>query len=269
MKKLTSIFFILGSLCHFSATAQKTLNFKATDGTTAEVTLVSTNPDEGRNSSLYAGFFGPEGINNIGFSNYGPGKYYINIMGGATGGMIDGSYFFITKVKESTVSNSLKDGNNVAYVGKLPLEKRTAFGLHGGAGYTDYSLFNTASNNSYSTMSGFGGISLLKAKHIEIFIDETSRRGARNGTLIMRLNADAIFYFGQKFVQGKAVNPGGATDLASMTRTMGFRLYLDGKATLWGRKGRLSINYMVGVGRNSDASTKLPAIGGLGLGYNF
>jgi hypothetical protein len=269
MRTLSACIFALCCVFHSSITAQEVIHFEAKDGTTANVTLISTNPDEGRNNSIYLGFFGPEGLNSIGFSTYKPGKYYINALGGFTGGMLDGSYFFTTKVKESSITNSLKGGGNVTYVGKIPLEKRTAFGLHGGAGYTDYSFGGVSGTNAYSTMNSFAGISLLKAKHIEMYIDESKRRGARNGTLIMRLNADVIFYFGQKNSKGKYLNSGLVQDISAITRTMGFRVYVDGKATVWGRKGRLSLNYMLGVGQNSDRRKKLPGIGGIGFGYNF
>ncbi len=183
--------------------------------------------------------------------------------------MVDGSFFLTSKLKESSISNSLKAEGNITYVGKIPVEKRTSFGLHGGAGYTDYSFQGSNTSNSYSTMSAFGGISLLKAKHLQIVIDENVRRGARNGTLIMRLNADGIFYFGQKSIKGNAVNPSGDSSLSVLTRNIGFRVYVDGKATVWGRKGRLSLNYMLGIGQNSMRKNRLPAIGGLGFGYNF
>jgi hypothetical protein len=269
MRILPAMLFAAGIIFYSSATAQETIHFEAKDGTSADVTLISTNPDEGRNSSIYLGFFGPEGMNNIGFSTYKPAKYYISAVGGLTGGTLDASYFFTTKVKESSISNSLKGSGNVTYVGKIPLEKRTAVGIHGGAGYTDYSFMNTSGDNAYSTMSGFGGITVFKAKHINMYIDESKRKGARNGTLLMRLNADAIFYFNQKFIRGTYVNPGPDDDISTMARTIGFRVYVDGKATMWGRKGRLSLNYMLGVGRNSDLKRKLPAIGGMGFGYNF
>lgn len=268
MKKITLLPAILFLFFLTTVTAQETIHFEAKDGTSADVTLHSTNPDEGRNNSIYFGGFGPEGVNMLGFSVYNPGTFYINGLGGPTGGMLDASYFLTTTTKESSISNSLKGYGNVRYVGKIPLTKRTAFGVHGGAGYTDYSSFNTEYGQKFSTMSAFGGVSLLKAKHVHLTVDD-ERRGERNGTLIVRLNADGIFYFSQKFRRGKGADPEDDIDVNTMTRKFGVRIYVDGKATVWGRRGRMSLNYMLGIGRNADISSRARVFGGLGFGYNF
>lgn len=287
MRKLTAFLFIVGTLCRFSTTAQEKIHFESKDpkiNRPIDVTILSKDPDEGRNSCIYVGLFllegnpKQQGSNQIGFSKYGPGKYFINIVGGYGGGVIDGSYFFTTKEKESYIKNSLAvdygyGGSSVKYVGKIPLIKRTAFGLHGGAGYHDFSSFNNEYDDTYSTMSIFGGISLLKAKHIDITVDDIENgKSSKKGTLIKRLNADVIYYFGQKFVRGKGADPSvpPSEDLATMTRNIGFRIYVDGRASIWNRKGIISVNYMYGIGRSSYASVlPISLILGLGLGYTF
>lgn len=257
------------TLLFASAIFSQNIHFSAKDGTTADVEMISVNPDEGRNHSIYLGLFGPEGMNLIGFSKYAPTQYYVNLMAGASGGNVDASIFFFSKTKNSKIRQSIKAEGRTRYVGDLPLEKRTSYGFHGGAGYVDYTFFGIMDDNSYSTMSAFAGLSLLTAKHVNLVIDGNDRRGKRNGTAIFRLNADVIYYFNQKLVAGKYEQPDEDETIADATRNIGFRIYVDGKSTAWGRSGRLGINYMLGIGRNSNKKENFTPFAGFGFGYNF
>ncbi len=68
--KLKLICSILFSFLLAAVKAQDEITFSSSNGTTVNVTVLSKNADEGRNNSVYLGFFGPEGVNSLGFSTY-------------------------------------------------------------------------------------------------------------------------------------------------------------------------------------------------------
>ena len=240
--------------------------FEAEDGTTVDVEVISTDPDGVKKASIYVGMFGPEGVNLAGASYYNPGSFYLNAMIGVQGGIVDGSIFFISKLTEATDKQSVKvKGNSrylTKYVAEIPGTRRKSFGIHAGTSYIDYSKF-TNDNYSFHTANGIiAGLSYLKSSFTHWGIDDKSES---QGTLLFRLNADVIYYLNRKFVN-KDINADAINDVS---RNIGFRLYCDGKTSVWSRKGRTSVQYMLGVGRNSSTRSKVGLLAGLGLGFNF
>lgn len=247
-------------LLQIEARAQRQ-TYTAEDGTQIDVEIISVDPDKGRNTSIFIGVFGPEGAHTLGANYYKPGKFFINGLVGRSGGHVDGSIFFITSTKEIKMKQSVKVSGNTKYVIKVPGLKRRSFGLHMGANMVDYSKMNDATAQ-HSAVGVFGGLSLLKARHTNWKIYDSFRQA--QGTLINRLNADVIYYVHTEYPEAYMTTETGTEP----ARKIGARIYYDGKATFWSRQGRISLNYMLGVGLNSDMDG-IPLFGGLGLGYNF
>lgn len=243
--------------------------YRAVDGTSVDLEIINSNPDEGRNACIYIGRYGLEGSNMIGANYYRPNKFFINGMAGTSGGNIDLSLLFINKTRQVVSKQTVKSNYRTKYVVKIPIPSKLSFGPHLGVSFTDYSkfLFNNAFGvdaeyRSYSTMGIAGGVSLLGAKHIHL-----KRHGdvaEAQGTVIHRINADGIFYFNRKLPS----DYNGTETIDDLSRKIGYRIYYDAKATIWGGAGRLSMNYMIGVGLNSQLKG-FPIFAGLGLGYNF
>lgn len=239
--------------------------FKGTDGTTVTANIISTNPDEGKHASIYVGVFGPEGVNVVGASYYKPGALYLNAMAGPTGGMIDGSFFFLSGMKECKLRQSIKSGAIANSYITAPLDKRKSLGVHAGTNYIDYSSFKTTYLNPFSASGVFGGLTFLSSGHAHWKIDKNNQEV--QGTTIGRVNADIIYYTNRKLVNIKDSKEHVLID--EVSRKIGFRVYFDGKTSVWSRNGRTSINYMIGVGRNADRATNFVPFGGIGFGYNF
>lgn len=237
--------------------------YEAPTGKRVEVEIVNDNPDEGRNASIFVGFFGPQGINMLGANYYKPKSYFINGLVGPTGGQLDVSLFLKNTTKPMVLRQSVAMEGHTKYMVRVFGEKRKSLGLHGGASYMDYSF----DGPTYSSLGVFAGVSLLKAKHAHWKISSNYRQA--QGTLINRLNADVIYYVPVVNIE-TPVTPGTVVydEPDQLYRKVGARVYYDGKATLWSRGGRISFNYMLGVGLNEDKRS-LPFFGGLGLGYNF
>ena len=68
-----TIFFYHTSLCLM---AQRK-SYQAQDGTSVDVEVISTNPDEGRNACVFLGLFGPGGVNTLGANYYRPGAFLL------------------------------------------------------------------------------------------------------------------------------------------------------------------------------------------------
>lgn len=263
MRILYSLFFNLMLFSTLLSAQRKT--YVAKDGTEVDVEIMNIHPDEGRNASIFLGPFGPEGINFIGGNFHNPGKYYLNGLLGQSGGQLDGSFFLISKIKDSKISQSVKStgtySSSTRYVVKVPIKKRISFGLHGGASYVDYSKIQS-DYYEHNAIGIFGGFSYLKSKHThwKIFDDYKEAQG----TLVKRLNADFIYYFVNQ-PHNTSLDP---SDVPLATRKIGARIYYDGKATFWSKHGRIGFNYMLGVGLNSGVEN-LPIFAGIGLGYSF
>jgi hypothetical protein len=258
--RVRNLFIAVLILQSFESFSQRQ-TYQAKDGTSVDLEVLSSNPDEGRNASIYLGFFGPEGMHNVGASYHQPAKFYLNVLAGRTGANLDGSFFLFSTLKPTKIKQSVKQDYNTRYVVKIPAEKRRSFGIHIGVSSVDYSKMTDAPASGLSAKSVFGGLSLLKSKHTHWKIYDDYRQA--QGTAINRLNADVIYYFDRSAVY---LEPGETLDDAS--RKMGVRLYYDGKATFWSRAGRMGLNYMLGVALNSDMDG-IPLFAGIGLGYNF
>lgn len=235
--------------------------YAAKDGTTVDLEVLSVNPDEGRNASIYVGFFGPEGMHNIGANYHKPAKFYINGLAGRSGGAVDASIFLASSLKSAKFKQSVKQAYRTKYVVKIPGQKRRSFGLHMGVSSVNYTKLADGPSSGLSTKSVFGGLSLLKSKHTHWKIFDSYEKA--QGTAINRLNADVMYYFDRKAAW---LQPGETVE--GVSRPMGVRLYYDGKATFWSRQGRLGLNYMLGVALNSDKQG-FPLFAGIGLGYSF
>jgi hypothetical protein len=190
-----------------------------------------------------------------------PARFYVNALAGWTGGQVDGTIVLTTKVKDATAKQSVAQNYHTRYVARVPIKKRRSFGLHAGAASVDYSKMSEGPISGYLARSVFGGLSFLKAKHTHWKLSSNYREV--QGTLITRINADGIFYFDRKHPL-----PTPEETIDDVSRKYGVGLYFDGKATFWSRGGRMGLNYMLGVGMNSDLNG-IPLFAGIGLGYSF
>jgi hypothetical protein len=237
--------------------------YEAPNGKQVDVEIVNDNPDEGRNASIFVGFFGPQGVNLLGANYYKPKSYFINGLIGPASGQVDVSLFLRNTVKPTVLRQSVAMEGRTKYMVRVFTEKRKSLGLHGGASYMNYSF----DGPDYSSLGVFAGVSLLKSKHAYWKISSNYKQA--QGTLINRLNADVIYYVPLvRTATPAATGTVGYGEPERTYRKVGARVYYDGKATLWSRGGRVSFNYMLGVGINEDKQS-LPFFAGLGLGYNF
>ncbi|MEM9672238.1 MAG: hypothetical protein AAF992_06565 [Bacteroidota bacterium] len=233
------------------------------DSTEVYVQVVSSNPEKGRNKSIYLGAFGPDAMPNIiGFSYFKPKKSYLNIMGGLHGGTVDGNIILTTKHKPVTMKQSVKmayGGYNrtTKYVVEVPSQKQFSTAVHLGGSYYQYTLYDP-----FSAIGLIGGMSLIKSRYAHWLIDSEYQEG--QGTSINRLNADVVFYVNRQALGAEPTT----INIAEDTRQIGWRLYYDGKATLWSRKGHLGFQYMLGIGQGVEKKSMI-LLAGLGLGYSF
>lgn len=257
LKTLLPITALIFSSSYLSAQSG---TYQFDDGTEIDVQVVTSNPDKGRNAAIFVGAIGPEVLNVIGGSYYFPSKGYVQAMAGPWGGIVDGNVILASKTKPINMKQSVRMdrdnlGRQVKYVVKIPSEKRVSLGLHTGASYYNYM------ETPFSAIGLIGGLSLLKARHAHWLIEGDYKEG--RGTAVSRINADAIFY-----VNHTPTGEEGEVSIKEDTRSLGFRVYFDGKATLWSRGGKVALHYMLGYGQGADRSGS-PLLGGLGLGYSF
>lgn len=247
--------------------------FSAKDGTSVDIEILSANADDLKKTSIYMGVFYNEGLQILGVSHHEPEKYYINGMLGFFGGTIDGNYIISSKLKDDEIAQTVKATGNSRFLTKyyavIPVKKRISYAIHGGITYLDESIFLTEPLNATDEilmrrLGVYGGVSLLRSKFVSLKIFNSAKKA--QGTAISRLNADIV----GNVLRGIAGVYEGESSANDLIRLIVFRVYYDGKATLWSRNGRISFNYMLGVGtgHNKNRST-ITAIVGLGVGYNF
>lgn len=260
---------------HIQGFAQvRTYEFE--DNTRVDVEVVSVDPDKGRHASIFIGFFGLEGtqLNYLGANYYKPEKFYINGLLGPKGGTIDGNIFFVNKLKKAKFRQSVHGNSSVSYVISIPGEKRKSLGLHLGSHYITYDVPPEKTINSELTQTKrainlITGLSLLGAKHThwKIF----NQRKEAQGTSLFRINLDFLYYLNQADIVKKNYdfnNP--YTTMGSKNfNSVGGKIYVDGKTTIWSRKGRVCINYMLGAGVNTNLAKFKYFFAGLGFGYSF
>ena len=246
--------------------------YVANDGTNVDVEVINTNPADCKKACIYIGKFGLETNNLIGASYYSPDKYFINGLFGLYGGNIDISNLFINLDRKINIKQTVKSKwagyhSRTNYKVKIPTNTRLSIGTHLGLCYINYSrsesreVFNIYSYNPYSAMGVFGGITFLSAKYVNWRIEDKYNL---EGTSIDRINIDAIYYFNRKLLK----NYDGNETIDDYTRSVGYRIYYEGKATFWGFRGGIGLNYMLGYGLNSSLQD-LEFFFGLGVGYNF
>jgi len=248
-------FLVAVNLISFSLIAQSG-TYVFDDSTEIYLQVVNSNPDKGRNAAIFLGAFGPEGMNILGGTYYIPKKSYLSVMAGLNGAIIDGNWLFFSKEKPIEMKQSISMENNTKYVARVPSVKRISFGAHFGTSYYQYNF-----SDEFSAMGIIGGFTLLRARHAQWLIESKYKRA--QGTAISRLNADFVYYpYRQVSSQEDDVH------IDEVSRKIGYRLYFDGKSTLWSRNGRVAIHYLFGIGHGS-AKTGIFLMGGIGLGYSF
>ncbi len=267
--------FLIFALTGFVSCYSQSKFYTGEDGT--EIEVINDNPDSIKKACVYVGRFGLEGINFIGASYYQPKRFFVNLFLGRTGGSIDGSVFFfntIRNVKTKILISSESSGSGQyrtktkTYL-KVPSSNRLSFGLHMGTSIANYSklerykeYFNfVKSPNSPITSHGvFGGLTLLEARQMKYKLFARSKQGS----LIRRLNADAIYYY-KRDSHTPEIN---ATNIDTYSREVGYRLYYDFKATVVTKRGNFGVNGLLGVGTNSQL-INIPIFLGFGIGFSF
>lgn len=234
------------------------------DGSSIGVKVNSLNPDNGLRGNVYVGIFGPTGhIMFGGYNHYIPEKLYINGLVGYTGGILDATLILKSDTKEKILKQSVRAESTyntlTKYVVKIPSEKRRSFGIH-----TGLEVLNSDLNEDFKkqALGIIGGISFLRARYANLEI--RSDYEERQGSLVNRLNLDVIVYPIRNV--GRELLPDETID--DELGLIGGRLYFDGRASLWSKRGRFTINYMLGVGFSPDPNVS-SLFGGLGFGYGF
>ena len=241
--------------------------YTAEDGTQVQLDIRSVNPDKLPRLHAALGTFGIEGIKLINISYYQPKQFMINAYLGNGSFLLDGNYFFTSKLKDKRQTQSVKQSGTTQYVVRFDTKKRTSLGIHAGVSYADYSNDVTNINTAPFKATGvFLGGTLLGTRYASFRIKDVYRK--RKGHSLSRLNADAIFYV------NRTLNNYTHTELAppnidDLSRPIGFRLYYDGFTALWSRNGRFTFHYQFGLALHASKNITFPGFLGLGLGYSF
>ncbi len=247
----------------YSISQEQTYTFD--DGTKVTAEVINNNPDNARKLAIIPlGLYNIEGGQMIAASFYSPTKFYASAMVGPNSFMVEGNYFFINQLKDCPIKQSVKDvysGRNsiTSYVIKVPAEKRISYGIHTGISNTSYTYnsLEVTPNYNYSTMGAVIGITRIGVKQAHWKIE---KKKELKGSSLVRLNADAVFYFNQKKVNENE-------PLSITPNTFGYRLYYDGQFTLWG--GKFSFKYMLGLKHDSYTKKFAELFAGLGAGFSF
>ncbi|MGD1848711.1 MAG: hypothetical protein ACFB10_25250 [Salibacteraceae bacterium] len=247
-------------LCFFSPIIVFSQIFTSVSGFKVEVEQLSTDPDDGRNGSVFLGGFGPEGVYLLSAGYLLPKRAYLNLQGGPGSVHAGGSLLLFNTKKMKVSRQSLAGGGNVRYVGEITIPKRYSFGLHLGGNTVDQTELG---NSNLLYQSVFGGFTFLKSSHVNYKIKGGNYK-QRQGTSIIQYHLDWVYYFSDNeeevFVQDQIQN---------RVREWGWRIYLDVRSTIWSPKGRFAIRYMLGFGQHADRLSRFSPLGGLGFGYSF
>lgn len=266
MKQILTLLLTIFTLNIFFA--QKAETYKFEDGSFIDVQIINTNPDLGKNSSIYlaGNRFSAYGTL-VGYSRYVPEKYLINVQTGYSGAILDGTILFSNQLLDKKLKQSVKSAVSndtiTKHIIEIPIQKRRSYGIHFGTEYIFHGFFNFNSDIEFSASSGIIGLSRIIAKSSHWKVDTHYKE--RRGTAINTLNIDLVYYFHRKT---DVILDIGKT-LDDYLRVIVPRLYYRGKASFWNRKGNIGLNYMFGVQMPMEKSRKITLIGGLGLGYYF
>jgi hypothetical protein len=265
MKKILFSLFLLYSSAMFS---QTTIKLKADDGTEFEVDILNNNPDDGRNAEVYLGVFAIDGMHILGANYNIPKIANVNVGVGVNNYWIDGSVFAYSWIKHGEVKQSVGYRKTEKYVAKIPVDKRRSIGFHGGFNSFSF-LMSKSGTTRLQGMSWTAGVTFLRAMHVHWGIRQSgSTEKGRQGTLTNKIHADYVGYFNQDV---STISSSRFIDepISYYSRSSGFRVYIDGKATFWSEKGRISLHYIAGVAQGAEALKNINIIFGLGVGYNF
>ncbi len=265
MKILIFVFFLL--FIQTGLFSQDFETFEFEDGSSIDVRVVTTDPDEGLKGNVYAGLFTPTGhVGLVGYNHYIPTKMYINGTFGLKGGLLDASFFLYNKTKNKTLKQSVKSSSSgdviTKHVIRLPTLKRRSIGVHTGIEVLNYEFSGSDEEYKKQAVGFIGGLSVLGARYANLKMKTKYKE--RQGSLVNRLNLDFMIYPFRKI--GKELQPDETID--EFLGLMGLRIYYDGRASVWSRNGRVSLNYMLGVNVSTD-SNATPLILGIGFGYGF
>lgn len=236
--------------------------YKSKDGDEVEIDVIDRDPDNGRKNSLYVGIMGVGGMKYAGFDHYEAKKYFFTAMAGPNNFLIDGNYFFLHSTKNIKIKQTVKSGpavTNYDYVAHVPSLKRRSFGAHLCVNHLNQLSNSDASYypGQFKTTEINPGITYLTAKNAKLKMSETN---IRQGSSYRRINLDAVFYTFSEIDN--------MANLDDELNKVGFRFYIDGRATDWG-SGRFAIKYLLGV-QSSPYKMDVPNVmGGIGFGYCF
>lgn len=255
---------ILSSLLVFKTAAQDSTFFaQAKDGTAFEVRSVNSNPDIGRYKSIALGPIGISGIKILGYYHYEPTKFYASAMLGYNNYMVDGNLFLLNRTKNTTIRQSLNNNSNVKYVLKFPSQKRVSLGPHLSFNYINDFYGATWHDEHFKVLEIAGGISILKSESAHW--DVLSLGLQKQGSSYRRINIDGIINaFGE--IDTAEYSPG--TTASNYLMPFGYRVYIDGKTAVWGKKGSFAIHYKIGMQSRVSTIAPIP-IAGLAIGYAF
>lgn len=263
--KLGLLFQIM--LISFSLNAQKQ-DILFEDGSVIAVDFQSTDPDQARKLSIYAGGFGPEALHLFGASYYIPKKSLIDVRVGTiedeSAYHAYASVFFKNTEKDAVLKLSVKRqylGNRteLRHVVTKPIQKRRSYGVRFGLGSIEYPIDLRAQHVVL-------GLTMLSAKHSSWLIP-SRRKKPLQGTSIGSLHIEGAYYFNPQAIGGFKNND----DVAEELRTLGGRIYYEKAVTLWGGSGHFGFRYMIGLIVSGDARTGMVGPVGLtgGLGINY
>lgn len=266
---MSHIKFVLILLFFFASakTFAQIRSYKADDGATVDLEVLSGHADDGRKKSVYIGAFGPEGIKSFGFSYHKPKKFYINALAGSGGAQLDGNYVFSTRVIKRSAGGSVMRKGNTLYIPKLDARQRISYAYHGGVNYSQYSDEIMADPASFSSVGVILGVSRIRSSHVSLLVHD-KKKFKKSGTSISRWNADILIY-----VHRELFDPAPGHELSitlnEVSRAWGARFYHEGKVSFWNRKGNLFLHYMFGLSIGSNKWNKHPYFFGFGFGYGW
>ncbi len=221
------------------------------------------------------GIVGADRMSFAGVSYYQPDKFLINSYFGLGAG-VDGNYFIKSWTKDKTMRQSIdfsKSGIATKYVADLPIKKGFSIGPHLGYSHFKQQVYQS-SNFEHWASSMATGFTFLRVKHGNYGI--SSKYASRRGHKIVALHADFLWFFNHSYPGSHASYTPDEYEAISVANTnnYGFRIYIDGNATVWNRKGRFGFKYHLGFSIPADKRDMfgdeiIGMTGGVGLSWSF
>ena len=232
---------ILMTISFFATCLSQKNTATFSDGTSIDYEVLDKNPDNMHKFSIYT-------LNGINLSYIKPNSFYASVKYGfwRIGG--EGTIFLSTSETEKAKKHVIKSENTgyrtvTNYVIKPMVTVKTYVGIHTGYYYLDYSNRWTGLNTNYMKANEvFLGLGITRARFTKLMVNYGDKPRMLKGTLQVNFYADAIYFAGRSIIPYDSED---ITTLDDISTSMGFRVYMDGKAS-FSRRSDIGVTWKLG-----------------------